>query len=79
MPETVAQRLKSPTAIPYTNHSLDIQWSWRDGEGTVATGVQDTAQPFNYLVYGVNVGTFSVCATVSGIKGCLNGQVIPAQ
>ncbi|HXB56454.1 MAG TPA: hypothetical protein VN461_16900 [Vicinamibacteria bacterium] len=65
--------------VPYTNHSLDIQWFWRDGEGTVATGVQDTAQPFNFLVYGVHVGTFSVCATVSGKTGCLNGQVIPAQ
>jgi hypothetical protein len=63
--------------VPYTNHGLDITWFFRDGEGTVAAGVQNLAQPFNYLIYGIQPGTFSVCATVSGKTGCLNGQVIP--
>jgi hypothetical protein len=63
--------------VPYTNHGLDIKWFFRFGEGTSAAGTQDTAQPFNYLVYGIAVGDFSLCATVSGKMGCLNARVVP--
>jgi hypothetical protein len=63
--------------VPYTNHGLEIKWFFRFGEGIAASGTQDTAQPFNYLVYGLSVGDFSLCATVSGKTGCLNGRVVP--
>jgi len=32
---------------------------------------------FNKDVRGLNVGEFSLCATVKGVEGCLHGFVIP--
>ena len=32
---------------------------------------------FNKDLIGLKVGTFSLCATVRDVKGCLNGTVTP--
>jgi hypothetical protein len=41
--------------------------------------VQDPtfASDFNKDLVGKRVGGFSLCATVKGVTGCLNGSVIP--
>jgi hypothetical protein len=33
--------------------------------------------PFNRTLTGKQLGDFSICATVGGVTGCLNGAVIP--
>ena len=32
---------------------------------------------FNKTLFGLEPGHFSLCATVRGVEGCLNGEVIP--
>ena len=33
-------------------------------------------QPFNKYLKGLDPGGFKLCATVQGITGCLNGEVL---
>lgn len=55
-----------------------VNWFVQAGEGTIiAPGPSPDGVPFNLILEGRQVGEFSVCATVSGVTGCLNGQVIP--
>jgi hypothetical protein len=57
-------------------HGNDIAWKLEDGKGVVDTHHVD-GQPFNWNLQPLREGNFSFCATLQGIKGCLNGEVIP--
>jgi hypothetical protein len=57
-------------------HGTDITWVLRDGKGVVDTEHVE-GQPFNWTLIPRKLGTFSFCATLQGIEGCLNGEVIP--
>ncbi|HEY7515033.1 MAG TPA: hypothetical protein VIC87_11170, partial [Vicinamibacteria bacterium] len=63
--------------LPPEVHGADVQWFVQAGEGTViAPGPSPDGIPFNLILVGREVGEFSVCATVAGVTGCLNGLVI---
>jgi hypothetical protein len=57
-------------------HGQDIQWLLTEGKGVVDTHHVD-GQPFNWELQPLRLGTFQWCATLQGITGCLNGEVIP--
>jgi hypothetical protein len=62
--------------VPLTIHG-GVSWFVRDGEGTVGTyWIPDPNQPFNAIVYGIQPGSFSICATVNNKTGCWNAQVV---
>jgi hypothetical protein len=63
--------------VPWTQHG-GVTWYLQAGDGNVVTyWTPDASQPFNVLVYGIAVGEFSLCATVDGKTGCMNGTVTP--
>ena len=58
-------------------HGPYIDWVLRYGKGVVHTEHWD-GQPFNYKLYPLGpIDSYSFCATVQGVEGCLNGEVIP--
>jgi hypothetical protein len=57
-------------------HGQNVAWLLRDGKGVVDTHHVD-GQPFNWNLQPLRLGTFSFCATLQGVEGCLNGEVIP--
>jgi hypothetical protein len=64
--------------LPPELHGTEVTWFVQAGEGTVISpGPSPDGVPFNLVLRGNQVGEFSVCATVSGVTGCLNGKVIP--
>lgn len=56
-------------------HGTQIQWTLRQEGNNVRLDDGDVA--FNKSLFGLEKGHFSLCATVRGIEGCLNGEVIP--
>lgn len=64
--------------LPVELHGSEVQWFVQFGEGTtISTSPSSDGVPFNLVLVPKDLGEFSVCATVSGKTGCLNGQVIP--
>lgn len=61
--------------IPASVHGPDIQWSLDSGGGAV-TMTNSGMSTFNKNLDGVRPGSFSLCATVKGVTGCLNGTVV---
>lgn len=58
-------------------HGPNVSWVLRDGKDVVHTEHWES-QPFNYnLLPRGPIGSFSFCATVLEVEGCLNGEVIP--
>jgi hypothetical protein len=57
-------------------HGQDIAWKLEEGKGVVDTEHVE-GQPFNWTLVPRREGEFSFCATLQGLKGCLNGVVIP--
>jgi hypothetical protein len=57
-------------------HGNDITWRLRSGEEYVAVYPALDGNIFNYIVQAKAVGSFSLCATVKGVEGCLNGKVV---
>jgi hypothetical protein len=66
-----ANGIKTPPSI----HGNDVSWRLRSGEGVVSVYPALDGNIFNYVIQGLSVGTFSLCATVQGMEGCLNGEV----
>lgn len=62
---------------PASLHGNDISWRLRSGDAAVAVYPALDGNIFNYIVQAKAVGAFSLCATVRGIEGCLNGRVVP--
>ncbi|HEY3121730.1 MAG TPA: hypothetical protein VGL15_13975 [Vicinamibacteria bacterium] len=75
----------SVTATPKTKDNVDVdprihgpEIAWRIRDGAERIHVDDfPGVAFNKSVTGLEEGEFSVCATVKGVEGCLNGRVIP--
>ena len=62
--------------VPAAVHGPDIDWALEYGGGIV--DVKDSqASDFNKDLTGLRVGAFNLCATVGGVRGCLDGTVIP--
>ncbi len=57
-------------------HGEQIQWTLSQEDRYVRVDDQEGV-PFNKVLFGLAPGHFSLCATVRGIQGCLNGEVIP--
>ena len=58
-------------------HGSDVSWRLRSGEEVVSVYPALDGNIFNYIVQAKAVGSFSLCATVGGLEGCLNGRVTP--
>jgi len=58
-------------------HGNDVTWRFRSGEASVSVYPALDGNIFNYKVQAKAVGSFSLCATVGGKEGCLNGRVTP--
>jgi hypothetical protein len=57
-------------------HGQEIAWLLTEGKGVVDTHHVD-GQPFNWELQPLRLGAFQFCATLQGVTGCLNGEVIP--
>jgi hypothetical protein len=62
---------------PVSVHGTDITWNLRSGGEYVAAYPALDGNIFNYVIQAKAVGPFSLCATIRGIEGCLNGRVVP--
>jgi hypothetical protein len=75
----------SVTATPKTKDNQDVdprihgpEIAWRVRDGAERIRVDDFAGvAFNKSLTGMEEGEFSICATVKGVEGCLNGRVTP--
>lgn len=63
------------TDLTPAEHGTAIDWTLEPF--TSAVNVLGVAEAFNKDVVGVSAGSFNLCATVQGVKGCLNGSVTP--
>lgn len=63
--------------VPLAVHGPDIDWDLASGAGIVEVRQPSFPSDFNKDTVGLKVGAFSLCATVKGVKGCLNGTVTP--
>jgi hypothetical protein len=75
----------SVTATPKTKDNQDVdprihgpEIDWRVRDGAERIKVDDfPGVTFNKTLTGLEEGEFSICATVKGVEGCLNGRVTP--
>ena len=74
---TATPKRKDNTDVPAKEHGPDITWELRTGHDQVDVVEPTFASNFNKDVLGKRVGPFTLCATVKGVTGCLNGDVIP--
>jgi len=74
---TATPKDKNNVDVPAKVHGPNIAWNLMWGKGTVDVKLPTFPSDFNKDVLGLNVGEFSLCATVKGIEGCLHGFVIP--
>ena len=75
---TATPRDASGNKLPPDLHGSEVTWFFRAGEATVVNASPDEDVVFNLRLYPREVGEFSICATVKGRTGCLNGRVVPA-
>lgn len=62
--------------VPESIHGPNCDWELESGHGLVEV-TNSGVTVFNKDVKGLATGSFRLCATVRGVKGCLNGQVTP--
>ncbi len=62
--------------VPPRLHGPDIQWELYQ-DGLIVDIYDDPAQPFNQTLETFSPGPFRLCATVQGVEGCLDGEVVP--
>lgn len=72
---TASPKDKNGKDVDSRIHGDEISWLLTDGKGIVDTHHVD-GQPFNWNLQPLKLGTFQFCATLQGIEGCLNGEVI---
>jgi len=58
-------------------HGYEVSWRLRSGDAFVSAYPARDGNIFNYIIQAKAIGTFSLCATVGGKEGCLNGRVTP--
>ena len=74
---TATPKLADETDLPHDTPDLEIAWSLSPPGDVIVRVTDFPGQPFNKNVAPRGVGAFSLCAVVSGVQGCLNGQVVP--
>jgi hypothetical protein len=62
--------------VPSHIHGPNIEWDLEYGHNIISIK-NSQASTFNKDLTGLRVGTFNYCATVGGVRGCLDGTVIP--
>jgi hypothetical protein len=72
---TATPKKKDNTDVPQKEHGSVISWRLRAGDGIVQVLPPTFPNDFNKDLLGVKQGEFSLCATVKGVEGCLNGTV----
>jgi len=72
---TATPKKKDNSDVPPKEHGSVISWRLRAGEGIVQVLPPTFPNDFNKDLLGVKQGEFSLCATVKGVEGCLNGTV----
>jgi hypothetical protein len=72
---TATPKKKDNTDVPPRDHGDNISWNLRAGNGVVQVLPPTFPNDFNKDLLGLKVGEFSLCATVKGVEGCLNGTV----
>jgi hypothetical protein len=72
---TATPKKKDNTDVPLQEHGTAISWNLRAGDGIVQVLPPTFPNDFNKDLLGLKVGEFSLCATVKGVEGCLNGTV----
>jgi hypothetical protein len=72
---TATPKKKDNSDVPQKEHGPDIAWKLRAGEGIVQVLPPTFPNDFNKDLLGLKQGEFSLCATVKGVEGCLNGTV----
>ena len=63
--------------VPLSVHGPVIDWELESGGAFVEVRDPSFPSDFNKDLVGLQPGPFSLCATVKGVKGCLNGTVTP--
>lgn len=62
--------------VPESVHGPSCDWQLVSGHGSVELS-NSGVTVFNKDLKGVAQGSFQLCATVRGVRGCLNGTVTP--
>jgi hypothetical protein len=74
---TATPKDKNNVDVPASVHGPDVDWELRAGSGIVDVLPPTFPNVFNKDLRGRRTGEFSLCATVKGVQGCLNGTVTP--
>src|SRR4029077_2195207 len=72
---TATPKKKDNSDVPPKEHGSDIKWNLRACPGFVKSLPPPFPNDFNKDLLGLKQGEFSLCATVKGVEGCLNGTV----
>jgi hypothetical protein len=72
---TATPKKKDNSDVPLKEHGTEIAWMLRTGQGIVEVQPPTFPNDFNKDLLGLKLGDFSLCATVKGVEGCLNGTV----
>jgi hypothetical protein len=73
---TASPKNKDGHDIDSRIHGDQIGWELLQEDRYVRMDDQDNSD-FNKVLFGLAPGHFALCATVRGVRGCLNGEVIP--
>ena len=73
---TATPKRRDGSDVPAAEHGPDIDWSMLYGSEFVRVEDPTFESDFNKDLVGEKVGNFGLCATVKGVTGCLNGQVV---
>jgi hypothetical protein len=73
---TATPKKEDGTDVHSNDHGTEITWELMHGERLIS--IYDVpGQPFNKHLIGRIAGPFMLCATVSGVMGCLTAEVTP--
>lgn len=73
---TATPKRKDNTDVPAAEHGPNITWFVQYGDEFIQVDEPTFESDFNKDLVGLHVGDFALCATVKGVTGCLNGQVV---
>jgi hypothetical protein len=74
---TATPKYADGTDVPFEIHGPDIYWELRSGHSNVTVLPPLFPNAFNKDLFGDRLGGFNLCATVRGVTGCMDGQVVP--
>ncbi len=74
---TATPKDKNGDDVPKRVHGTEIFWELEEGHGSVEVLEPTFESDFNKDLVGISFGAFGLCATVRGVRGCLEGNVQP--